>query len=875
MIVSGGGAVKVDALHVNTGYMAGSLSINGGGTVHADTIELVNGSTYGFSQDANTLLQANQLTGFDGGGDALEVFGGDLYLGYAGGATASSHTLDAGVTWQVDGYMAVGYDKASTLIVTDGAVDSDRVWVGREIGSDGSSVSLQGATASWNSSDVFVVGSKAAGSLEVVGGATLEALSGHAGYHATATSSVLVDGGGSSWTCPVFLTLGREGAATVDVSGGGLIQCGMGRLGLAETGAVTMTVTGAGSSLLCDDWLDVGGEGTAALTITDAATLTAPEVNIGHESTSSGTLALENQASATVTGAVYVGGDADAAGGGGMIGIGTDCLLSVGETILVWDGGNFQQTGGSVVADVFDLRCDGGATFTQGADGVLSVNVLTGFTGSQTFGGDLNLGQSTGASVSENTLELGTSWVLGGAVWIGYEKPATLAVNDAVISGNETRIGRDASTDGSTVTITGPEAAWVNSNTFQVGSEGDASLHISGGGSLGNYNGHVSYHELSDSSVTVTGDGSSWSNTTYLTIGRAGTATVLVEDGGAIDCAMGRLGWAETGEATMTVSGDGSSFTCDDWLDVGTSGTTLLTITDGGELLTPEINIGHESTADGTLTISDGGTCHVSGSVYIAGDADDGSGSTASLLITDDSAAGTDVVVDDTIVVYYPGSITLTGGLLTAQTIDTYYDGYKSFTGGVLHVETFIGNLENEGIVLAPGNSIGTTEVQDGAYIQSSGSLEIEIGSATAYDQLICHDSASLGGDLIVRIVDDYVPDSGDSFTIVTAGEQISGTFNNAATQVDVDGGGTFDITYNSDTIVLSNYDNPAPPDCLIVRPATFYFDGFVEAGDRFGAAVDLHGDVVLIGAPGIDFSGWGFEPPAGFSGSVPLTSAR
>ena len=87
----------------------------------------------------------------------MQIFGGELYLGHSGGDSSSTNTIFTGITWQVDGYMAVGYDKASTLTVTNGTVDSDRVWVGREVGSDGSLARLDGPGASWTSRDVFVV----------------------------------------------------------------------------------------------------------------------------------------------------------------------------------------------------------------------------------------------------------------------------------------------------------------------------------------------------------------------------------------------------------------------------------------------------------------------------------------------------------------------------------------------------------------------------------------------------------------------------------------------------------------------------------------------------------------------------------------------
>ncbi|MEK6702734.1 MAG: hypothetical protein AABZ53_10760 [Planctomycetota bacterium] len=87
--------------------------------------------------------------------------------------------------------------------------------------------------------------------------------------------------------------------------------------------------------------------------------------------------------------------------------------------------------------------------------------------------------------------------------------------------------------------------------------------------------------------------------------------------------------------------------------------------------------------------------------------------------------------------------------------------------------------LRNQGTV-SPGNSPGTLSVQ-GAFDQSapSGILDIELAGltpGTQHDVLAISGAAALGGTLRVRLLDGFLPTSGDSFTILTAAS-ITGAF--------------------------------------------------------------------------------------------------
>lgn len=82
---------------------------------------------------------------------------------------------------------------------------------------------------------------------------------------------------------------------------------------------------------------------------------------------------------------------------------------------------------------------------------------------------------------------------------------------------------------------------------------------------------------------------------------------------------------------------------------------------------------------------------------------------------------------------------------------------------------TLAANLVNAGTV-SPGNSAGGITVQ-GDYTQSAdGILEIQLGGTTAgtqYDQLTVTGTATMAGTLNVSLIDGFIPQVGDSFTIL------------------------------------------------------------------------------------------------------------
>ncbi len=122
------------------------------------------------------------------------------------------------------------------------------------------------------------------------------------------------------------------------------------------------------------------------------------------------------------------------------------------------------------------------------------------------------------------------------------------------------------------------------------------------------------------------------------------------------------------------------------------------------------------------------------------------------------------------------GSINLSDGTLTAGTIEQGDgNGQAAFnwTGGTLHVDTFGFQLDQDGGTLAPGASVGQTEILADYNQAVPGILQIEIeGTGTAgvdYDLVTVAGTATLLGDLEVLIDPGYDPQVGDFFDVLTA----------------------------------------------------------------------------------------------------------
>ncbi|MFC4634673.1 T9SS type A sorting domain-containing protein [Dokdonia ponticola] len=115
-----------------------------------------------------------------------------------------------------------------------------------------------------------------------------------------------------------------------------------------------------------------------------------------------------------------------------------------------------------------------------------------------------------------------------------------------------------------------------------------------------------------------------------------------------------------------------------------------------------------------------------------------------------------------------------------------------------------IGNQINSGI-LVPGNGIGIYRFNNDYTHQMTARLDIQIVGATTvgtdYDQVEVIGNTQLAGTLNVSLPSAFVPQIGDSFTILTS-NSISGTFDTV--NFPTIPNGVFNITYTSTEVILT-----------------------------------------------------------------------
>ena len=139
---------------------------------------------------------------------------------------------------------------------------------------------------------------------------------------------------------------------------------------------------------------------------------------------------------------------------------------------------------------------------------------------------------------------------------------------------------------------------------------------------------------------------------------------------------------------------------------------------------------------------------------------------------------------------------------------------------------TLFGGITNRGIV-SPGHSPGQIVIHRGDYRQEpEGRLVIEIGREPfqqGHDNLYVYGNAWLDGILDVRLIDGFVPGGSKSYKILNS-NTIHGLFANAKSTVDVLGGGTFDVLYKHDAVVLANYRAAVIPEPSTASLAAVFF---------------------------------------------------
>ncbi|MEY2558007.1 MAG: hypothetical protein QOE34_1432, partial [Verrucomicrobiota bacterium] len=136
--------------------------------------------------------------------------------------------------------------------------------------------------------------------------------------------------------------------------------------------------------------------------------------------------------------------------------------------------------------------------------------------------------------------------------------------------------------------------------------------------------------------------------------------------------------------------------------------------------------------------------------------------------------------------------------------------------GGVADLGGFIIVVPGSYLIPGPDNMTINGSLTLGA--DAHYSMVIRSNTAGEFDTMNVSGAATFGGTLDVSLINGFVPQPGDSFTVLTAGPTITGAFINAANGgrfPTSDGRGSFIATYSDNHLVLSNFQTK-PPDQLV-----------------------------------------------------------
>ncbi|MAE63757.1 MAG: hypothetical protein CMJ18_05750 [Phycisphaeraceae bacterium] len=188
------------------------------------------------------------------------------------------------------------------------------------------------------------------------------------------------------------------------------------------------------------------------------------------------------------------------------------------------------------------------------------------------------------------------------------------------------------------------------------------------------------------------------------------------------------------------------------------------------------------------------------------------------LLGADLNVAGGDLIATDAMTISRGGNLNLSSGSVDVTTLRLRTNGNLSFTGGTFSVDTFEGDLAQDGGTLAAGDSPGITNIV-GGYDLNAGTLEVEIAGlvqGTEHDFYdVTGDVNLAGGALDVRVIDPFAFVLDQTFDILSVGGALSGTFAGLAegAVVDTFPGGEVLITYaagDGNDIALLTVPEPA-----------------------------------------------------------------
>ncbi len=738
----------------NSSFMAFASGSTGNTTVNGGTLSNAQGFLVGGSGTANLTVSGGTVS------SAFTRIG--VSAGGVGNIKVTSGALNSTS-------MEVGFRGTGHLVITGGTVSADRSRLGTLSGSTGTAMMSGG---SWTNTDYLSVGQSGTGTMLMTGGLVSNA-NGYVGENASGTGSMTMSGG--TWSNSNSLSVGKAGNGSLQIQDDAIVSVagGAGTVKVAEQAGSTGTVNFGSYDLLNSTR---AGTLEAAAVVFGAGTGTV-NFNQNHaftfDKTISGAGRVVQRGSGTTTlteASSYTGGTLVS---GGTLHITDDSALGTGPVAVT--GGTLSSSGDLYVGgtSTSDLEIVGnGVVSVAGGAGTVRVADLAGSTGALNFGAyDLLHPTSVG------TLEAAGIVFGAGTGTVNFNQ------NDAFSFDTPTSgAGQVVQRGSGTTTLTGPNTYSGGTaisggmlRTTDVGALGSGAVALNTGGTLApmgtlgitqlDWNGGAVTSTLGatssfldiDGDLNLTGPGTFnflsgtgfEINQEYLLLSAGNLSLYAVADFVGtpnsifrLDVVTGQLFVSFIGTTTGPVlQNDGPYFTLSnaDFLVNGAvkTGSPVQSNTVNGLIFNP----GSSLQVFNDLTVSSGNFTVDAGSATVAGGQLISPGDFAKL------GAGVLNILSDVLV---NGAANLNMGSLFVNGLFTTNGGLAVFQNAFLGGSGIInGDVVNNGTV-APGNSPGSLTV-NGDFTQTSvGTLQVEVGSATVFDQLLVSGSANLAGTLQV-----------------------------------------------------------------------------------------------------------------------------
>ena len=647
-------------------------------------------------------------------------------------------------------------------------------------------------------------------------------------------ASIIASGESTKLVLTEFVGIGDTGPATLEMADGAELFTRDMTIGEWPSSEGFVTVRGLETTLGLTDTLKIADEGQGVLLIEDGAQVVSRLGVIGDRESGDGLVSLEGDGTKwSVSERLSIGND-----GVGILSLWDQSFISATDEIQVGGGtgsGKLTLSEDSSVYSSAVIVKSGGeiepGNISMGNEpvfGWLTTDDLTVEDGGLVTGIKLLAGYERSASVVASGP--GTRIELSGLASIGDEGQATFNLDDgAVLEANEVAVGRGANSEG-TVIVSGHDTLLLTSTALAIGLYGDGLLTIQDGATvesrnmgarIGNWAGSVG-------NALISGEGSTWTSTD-MGIGGYGAGTLSLTEGAEVlfnrlhvgtGDGSGKLElWPGTrAEAEVVQVGRGGKIMANrvligaeedvpDTLDVG----EVVSVKDGGKVFVNELIVGISSGAQGLASLEGSETSmDVSGDLTVAQQGDGtlviAAGATVSSFSghvgTHEGGSGR-VVVTGTGSTWTCSENLLVGGGGTGSVVTTAEARVEAqeiqiFPGGnVSGTGIIAGQIVNHGVV-SPGESAGTLTIEGDFVQEGPGVMILEIGGngPGQSDLLAVSGNTVLGGKIVLRFIDGFLPSEGDQFTLMT----ISGSRDTNGVSFEVENlasGFQFDAIFN------------------------------------------------------------------------------